>query len=204
MAPSTIVLVTRIFICVCWAAFFVPFMFPKKVKTGDSATASRAPASRVGIAVQGAAFFLIWFFNTAAVPWAVLVLPVPVVWVLCIASMALAAASYWMAVAAIRTLGKQWSLQARLIEGHRLVVEGPYSHVRHPIYTAMLGMLIAAGIAFSVWWALLAGLAIYCVGTAIRVKAEERLLAEAFGDDFEAYRRYVPAVIPRWKATGGV
>jgi protein-S-isoprenylcysteine O-methyltransferase Ste14 len=114
-------------------------------------------------------------------------------------AVALAAASFWIAVAAIRALGKQWSVQARLIEGHRLVVEGPYSHVRHPIYTAMLGMLIAAGISFSVWWALLAGVAVYVVGTAIRVRVEERLLHEAFGEDFEAYKQYVPAVIPRWK-----
>ena len=105
----------------------------------------------------------------------------------------------WMAVAAIRTLGKQWSYEARLIEGHRLVVAGPYSHVRHPIYTAMLGMMIATGVAFSVWWALLAALVLYAAGTAIRVRAEERLLQEAFGEDFEAYRRYVPAVIPRWR-----
>jgi protein-S-isoprenylcysteine O-methyltransferase Ste14 len=199
MSPSSIVMVARVFICVCWAAFFLPFMFQKKKR--QEATERRAPASRIGIAIQGVAFFLIWFFNTAAAPWAALALPPAVVWPLCVLAMALAAASYWMAVAAIRTLGKQWSLQARLIEGHRLVVEGPYSHVRHPIYTAMLGMLIAAGISFSVWWALAAGVAIYSVGTAIRVRAEERLLQEAFGEDFEAYRRYVPAVIPRWKTT---
>ena len=104
-----------------------------------------------------------------------------------------------MAVAAIRALGKQWSFQARIIEGHRLVVEGPYSHVRHPIYTAMLGMLLATGVTVSVWWALSAAVALFSAGTAIRVRAEERLLHEAFGEDFEAYRRYVPAVIPRWK-----
>ena len=54
-------------------------------------------------------------------------------------------------------------------------------------------------LAFSVWWGLLTALVIYAAGTAIRIRAEERLLREAFGDDFEAYRRYVPAVIPRWK-----
>jgi protein-S-isoprenylcysteine O-methyltransferase Ste14 len=37
------------------------------------------------------------------------------------------------------------------------------------------------------------------VGTAIRIRSEEKLLREAFGEDFEAYQRYVPAVIPRWK-----
>jgi protein-S-isoprenylcysteine O-methyltransferase Ste14 len=34
-------------------------------------------------------------------------------------------------------LGRQWSLEARVLEGHRLIVEGPYRYVRHPIYAAM-------------------------------------------------------------------
>jgi protein-S-isoprenylcysteine O-methyltransferase Ste14 len=126
-------------------------------------------------------------------------LPGPAVWVCCILVLFLATASVWMVVAARRVLGKQWSYEARLVEGHRLVVEGPYSHVRHPIYTAMLGMLLATGFTFSVWWALSAAIVLFAAGTAVRIRAEERLLRGAFGDDFEAYRRYVPAIIPRWK-----
>ena len=47
--------------------------------------------------------------------------------------------------AAVRTLGKQWSLQARVLEHHELIRRGPYRIVRHPIYT---GFIVAyAGIA---------------------------------------------------------
>jgi protein-S-isoprenylcysteine O-methyltransferase Ste14 len=198
MTPSGAVLVARVFVCLCWAAFFLPFVFPKK-RGEKAATERRAPASRAGIAIQGVSFGIIWGFQANAFPAYALALPAAVVWILCGAAMALAVASVWMAMAAVRVLGKQWSVQARLIEGHRLVVEGPYSHVRHPIYTGMLGMLIAAGIVISVWWALLAGVAVYAAGTVVRVRAEERLLRGAFGEDFEAYTRYVPAVIPRWK-----
>jgi len=201
MLPTTVVRVAQIFICLCWAGFFLPFMFSKKRKK-EEATARRAPASTAGIALQGVAFAIIWFFQAGAFKNWALDPPKAAVWAVCALSMALAVASFWIAVAAIRVLGKQWSLQARLIEGHRLVVEGPYSHVRHPIYTGMLGMLIAAALVFSVWWALLAGIAVYSLGTAIRVRAEERLLSGAFGEDFEAYKKHVPAVIPRWKATG--
>ena len=63
----------------------------------------------------------------------------------------IAGGSVWLAMSAIRELGKQWSLQARLIEGHKLVTTGVYQIVRHPIYTAMLGMLIATGMVFSHW-----------------------------------------------------
>ena len=42
---------------------------------------------------------------------------------------ALAWASAGVVVAAVRTLGRQWSLEARVLEGHRLIVEGPYRYV---------------------------------------------------------------------------
>ncbi|HKO04217.1 MAG TPA: isoprenylcysteine carboxylmethyltransferase family protein [Candidatus Acidoferrales bacterium] len=196
-ANSVLLSITRAVIILCWLAFSLP-LFARRPFGGAKSIRS-APASRLGIALQGLGFFLLWFFNIKAVPWAAFQVGGPVLWTLCPAAMLLAIASVWMAVAAIRALGKQWSYQARLIEGHRLVVEGPYSHVRNPIYTGMLGMMLATGIAFSVWWALSAAVVLYAAGTAIRVRAEERLLHEAFGEDFEAYCRYVPAVIPRWK-----
>jgi protein-S-isoprenylcysteine O-methyltransferase Ste14 len=197
MVPTGIVDFTRLFVCLCWLGFSVPVLLRWKPK--PQTTERRAPASRAGIFLQAVAFGIVWFFQANAFRSSALRPPLPTVYSLCAVAILLAMASLWIAVAAIRALGKQWSLQARLIEGHRLVVQGPYGHVRHPIYTGMLGMLIATGIAFSVWWALLAGVGLYAVGTAIRVRAEERLLREAFGDDFEAYRRYVPAVIPRWR-----
>ena len=193
--------VVRVLVLLCWLGFFFPFIWRKKKETKADTTAKRAPASQLGIGLQGAAFFIMWFFNTKAVPWATIHVEGFVLWAVCLVALLLAAASVWMAVAAILALGKQWSLQARLIEGHRLVVEGPYSHVRHPIYTAMLGMLVATGIVASVWWALAGSVVLFAIGTSVRVSAEERLLREAFGDDFEAYRKYVPAVIPRWKAS---
>jgi len=190
--------IARAFVILSWLAFSLEFIGRKKQEKGQ--TAHRAPVSRLGIALQGMGFFVVWFFNVKAVPWAAIHVEGPGLWAVCSLAMLLAAASVWMAVAAIRALGRQWSVQARLIEGHRLVVEGPYSYVRHPIYTAMLGMLLATGFVFSVWWALAAAILLFAAGTAIRVRAEERLLCEAFGEDFEAYKKHVPAVIPRRKA----
>lgn len=185
----------RLFILLCWTAFAAVFFIRKKPP--QEAPKRRAPAALAGIALQGAAFFVVWMLQARMFP--AFAPPDVVVRILCVLAALLAVASVWLVIEAVRVLGKQWSLQARLIEGHRLVVEGPYSHMRHPIYTGMLGMLAATGLVFSVWWALVLAIPIYAAGTAIRVRAEERLLLEAFGDDFEAYRRYVPAVIPRWK-----
>jgi protein-S-isoprenylcysteine O-methyltransferase Ste14 len=115
---------------------------------------------------------------------------------LAILTMALAAGSVWLCISAIRTLGQQWSLAARVIEGHKLVTQGPYSVVRNPIYTGMLGMLLATGLANSHWIGLLIALVLFGIGTAIRVRSEAALLHETFGEEFEKYARTVPAVIP--------
>jgi protein-S-isoprenylcysteine O-methyltransferase Ste14 len=43
---------------------------------------------------------------------------------------------------------------------------------------------------------LLPSLLLLAIGTEIRVRIEERLLAAQFGDEFRDYRRRVPAYIP--------
>jgi protein-S-isoprenylcysteine O-methyltransferase Ste14 len=107
-----------------------------------------------------------------------------------------AVGSVWLITKALKTLGKEWSLTARLVEGHQLATSGPYAFVRHPIYTGMLGMLVATGLAVSHWAALLGALVIFFVGTVIRIRSEEKLLRGAFGEKFEAYARRVPAILP--------
>jgi protein-S-isoprenylcysteine O-methyltransferase Ste14 len=115
---------------------------------------------------------------------------------LCALTIALIAGSVWIVVAAIRTLGRQWSLTARVIEGHELVTAGPYRLVRHPIYTGMLGMLVATGIAITTWWWIAIGVAVFVAGTLVRTRAEERLLRAQFGPAYDAYAARVPAFIP--------
>src|SRR6185503_7611955 len=107
-----------------------------------------------------------------------------------------AVGSVWLVTMAVKTLGKEWSITARLVEGHKLATSGPYALVRHPIYSGVLGMLLATGLAISQWAAVLAALVIFFIGTTIRVRSEEKLLREAFGEQFETYVRNVRAIVP--------
>jgi protein-S-isoprenylcysteine O-methyltransferase Ste14 len=60
----------------------------------------------------------------------------------------------------------------------------------------MLGMLLTTGAAWS-WWPMFAvSLVVFLVGTEIRVRAEDRLLAERFQDAFTEYRSRVNAYVP--------
>src|SRR5258706_6458491 len=110
--------------------------------------------------------------------------------------MILAPACVALAWSAARRLGKQWRFQAALSEDHELVQSGPYRIIRHPSYASMLGMLLATGLVWT-WWPMFAGaLVAFLIGTEIRVRAEERLLAERFRDSFTEYRSQVRAYIP--------
>jgi protein-S-isoprenylcysteine O-methyltransferase Ste14 len=116
--------------------------------------------------------------------------------VLAVAVILLVPASLGLVWAAIRTLGKQWSMQARVLEGHALVTTGPYRLVRHPIYTATIVLVVTMGLAYSSLVGLLIGTVFVVVGTITRIRAEERLLRGQFGADYADYARRVPALFP--------
>lgn len=181
-------------VMVCWFVFAGVFLFRKRPPA--AAERRRERASILGIVLQGTGYATVWTFRRPYfTPLFSLARPLEIA--LAVATLALAAASVWIIMEAIRTLGKQWSFAARLVEEHKLVTSGPYRRVRNPIYTGMLGMLVATGMAVSNGFALAAALVLFGIGTVIRVRSEEKLLRGAFGAEFEAYAREVPAVIPR-------
>jgi len=116
--------------------------------------------------------------------------------VLAVITIPIAFGSIWIVMAAVKTLGKEWGVTARVVEGHQLATQGPYRFVRHPIYRSMLGMLLGTGLAMSHWVAFFLGVLVYLIGTAVRIRSEERLLREKFGVEFEDYVSRVPAILP--------
>jgi len=109
---------------------------------------------------------------------------------------AIALGSTGFALAAARALDRQWALVARVIEGHELIQRGPYAVVRNPIYLAMFGTEVATGLALSRWEALVPMYALFLIGTAIRIRSEEKLLRNAFQEKFDDYARRVSAFLP--------
>ena len=186
---------TLVFVLVmlCWFAFAGIFLLRKKPPSPPDQ--KRAPGSLFGVALQGLSYGIVWGVHRPMFsPFVGSSEAIEVVaGVLAVGS---AVGSVWLIMKALKTLGKEWSLTARLVEGHQLATDGPYAYVRHPIYTGMLGMLVATGLAVSHWAALLAALVIFFVGTIIRVRSEEKLLRGKFGEKFEAYARRVPAILP--------
>jgi len=113
-----------------------------------------------------------------------------------ISSLLFAAASI-LSWTSTRALGRQWRLDAGLNSDHELVRSGPYRLIRHPIYTSMLCMLLGTGLLLvTPLTLLLPSLLCFVIGTEIRVRIEEKLLATQFGDEFLEYQRRVPGYIP--------
>ena len=109
---------------------------------------------------------------------------------------ALVAAGLGFAGWARMHLGRLWSGSVTLREGHAIVQTGPYGMARHPIYTGLLLALIGTVLTHGTV-AALAGFLLILVGVILKIRQEESLMLEHFGADYQAYRRNVPALIPR-------
>jgi protein-S-isoprenylcysteine O-methyltransferase Ste14 len=93
------------------------------------------------------------------------------------------------------TLGTNWSSTVTLKDDHTLVRSGPYRLVRHPIYTGILfalaGSAFQAGLVRS-----FLGVALCIAGFWIKIRVEERLMMQHFGEQYIVYRREVKALVP--------
>ena len=94
-------------------------------------------------------------------------------------------------------------ISAHLLHGeNELITHGPFAYVRHPLYATLLifvpplVIVWLSDLLFLIPWALLLVVSHYVV------RLEERGLIEEFGQDYERYRRYVPALLP-YKGAGG-
>jgi protein-S-isoprenylcysteine O-methyltransferase Ste14 len=184
-----------VFACVIlsWCVFALAFFFRRR---GPAAPVARLGQSFLpGIILQGAGFASAWRFRRQLFTHIVEV-PLAAEVLLAAVTVCLAAASVWFAVAAIRALGRHWSVEARTIEGHELVTTGPYAVVRHPIYAGLFGLLVATGLAISTWEGLAGAAVLYAAGSYVRIAGEEKLLGATFGDAYRQYAARVPAFLP--------
>jgi len=175
-----------------WILFGAIFIFRKR--SSRDKTRKRDPMSILGVTIQTLSLFPVWIISHRRYTLSPLGYWFHVITAILVIGIVIV--SLWTMWSAVRVLGKQWSLQARVLEDHKLVRDGPYRFVRHPIYTGMLGMIVAGGLAWSHWIGFLIALVLFGIGTAIRVRSEEKLLREQFGAAFEDYKRTVPAVLP--------
>ena len=100
-----------------------------------------------------------------------------------------------VAIAARRTLARNWSGAVALKEDHELITRGPYKYVRHPIYTGMLLMILGTGLSVATLGACI-GFFIILVGVLLKLRQEEALLTKHFAQGYLSYKKRTRTLIP--------
>lgn len=123
--------------------------------------------------------------------------PGGVVWPV-VAGLVLMVAGIALRAWSIATLGRFFQYQIKVQPGHQVVTNGPYRYVRHPSYTGIALVLVGIGLASGDVWSLVAVVLLGGIGLAVRIRAEERQLKQAFGADYDRFaasrKRLVPGV----------
>ena len=95
-----------------------------------------------------------------------------------------------------RALGRNWSISLDVREDHRLVTDGIYTRVRHPMYSAFWLWAIAQALLLPNWVAGFSGLVGFGILFFGRIAREERMMLETFGDDYRAYMARTGRIFP--------
>jgi len=117
-------------------------------------------------------------------------------WLLFALGWACALGSFAIRRRAIAALGRFWSLHVEIRESHKFVQSGPFRWMRHPTYFSMILELLCAAFFLQGWWSLAAALVVFIPTMIVRVRTEEEALVAKFGEDYRAYQRSTPAVLP--------
>lgn len=95
-----------------------------------------------------------------------------------------------------KTLGKNWSPVLEIRKDHKLITEGPYRYIRHPMYTCiwlevacfwLISSNLVVGIVVLLTWSIL---------YFIRLPDEEKMMIEEFGQEYGNYMKRTKKVIP--------
>ena len=95
---------------------------------------------------------------------------------------------------AIRSLGERWSVRVIVVPGVAPVESGPYRHIRHPNYLAVILEIASIPLIHGAWITAAAFSALNGAALALRIHVEERLLRQVGSPSaaLEAMARFVP------------
>jgi protein-S-isoprenylcysteine O-methyltransferase Ste14 len=98
-------------------------------------------------------------------------------------------------LAPVFVLGRRFSGLVAIQPEHRLVTSGLYGIIRHPSYLGLFVLALGWGLAFRSGVGVLIAVLMLVVVLA-RIQAEERLLSESFGAEYDAYRARTWRLVP--------
>lgn len=138
---------------------------------------------------------LAYLINPAWMSWSKIGLPDWVRWLgvgiglLCVLGM------YWL----FSSIGSGITPTSATRREHKLVTNGIYRWVRHPLYTVGSSFIVALGLMADNWFIILMALLAF-TAMAVRTPKEEANLIEKFGDAYRDYMKTTGAFLPKIKS----
>jgi protein-S-isoprenylcysteine O-methyltransferase Ste14 len=97
---------------------------------------------------------------------------------------------------AIYVLGKHFTIRVQVRKEANLITYGPYRIVRHPSYTGTLLTMVGIAIAAGTWFGALFALVLKLIAYRYRINVEEEALRQAFGSEWDDYKKRTWRLIP--------
>jgi protein-S-isoprenylcysteine O-methyltransferase Ste14 len=135
----------------------------------------------------------VYLINPAWMAWSKIGLPEAIRWlgvgigVLCVAGV------YWL----FSSIGNGITPVSATRKEHKLVTNGIYRYVRHPLYTIGSSLFLSFGMMADNWFIILLGVLAFIV-MAIRTPKEEANLVEKFGDEYREYMKHTGRFLPKF------
>jgi protein-S-isoprenylcysteine O-methyltransferase Ste14 len=120
-----------------------------------------------------------------------------------VAGIGVLAAGNWVFWKSHKDLGGNWSPTLEVRENHRLVTEGIYRRIRHPMYLSLWLLVVAQAMILPNWIAGFSGLLPFAILYALRVGKEEAMMREHFGAAYDEYRKCTGRLLPKFGVETG-
>jgi protein-S-isoprenylcysteine O-methyltransferase Ste14 len=96
-------------------------------------------------------------------------------------------------------LGLNWSPSLEIRTEHKLITNGIFGYIRHPMYASQWIWVIAQPFLLQNWIAGFLNLFIFTAFYILRVRDEEKMMLDTFGDEYRDYMNKTGAVFPKGK-----
>ena len=149
----------------------------------------------LGILFLGMFFVPLIYSTTSWLDFANYSLPAWVGW-LGTALMVCALIIFWRAHA---DLGLNWSPSLEIRKEHTLIKNGIFGYIRHPMYASQWVWVIAQPLLLQNWIAGFLNLLVFIPFYILRVRAEEQMMLDTFGDEYRKYMAETGAILPKGK-----
>ena len=176
------------------AWFVIRYPYARKARRTATVRSHGWSRERILLAVAGFGLFVIPVLWLAS-GWPA-TLNYDLNYVAVIVGAALYGLSLWLFRRSHKDLGRQWSASLEIRESHQIVRAGVYRLIRHPMYASFWLWALAQAFLLPNAMAALSGLVAIAILFFTRIDFEERMLTEAFGDDYRAYMRETKRIIP--------